>query len=200
MLATFASVSVGERGEAGEDGQPGERGEKGERGQAGEPGLDGTPGSPGEAGPPGRAGRNGHGRSELITIHSRSSQVPTCPENTYHLWNGFSYEGNSPSDAYSSCLPRFGLLRSSKNSYSRWKASGSARSYGNDAVRGASSSLDETAARKMVSRCSVCEVEGSVLTRHSMTTELPECPEGWESLWTGFTYQSQSVSFKLGLF
>jgi hypothetical protein len=57
--------------------------------------------------------------------------------------------------------------------------------------------LDETTAKKMVSRCSICEVEGSVLTRHSMTTELPECPEGWESLWTGFTYQSLSVSFKV---
>lgn len=52
--------------------------------------------------------------------------------------------------------------------------------------------MDEVTARKMVSRCSICEVEGSVLTRHSMTTELPECPEGWESLWTGFTYQSIS--------
>ena len=62
-----------------------------------------------------------------------------------------------------------------------------------DEVHG-DSALDEASAKKLVSRCSVCEVEGSVLTRHSMTTELPECPEGWESMWTGFTYQSLSVS------
>ena len=62
-----------------------------------------------------------------------------------------------------------------------------------NAVHG-DSGLSEAAARRLVSRCSVCEVEGSVLTRHSMTTELPGCPKGWTSMWAGYSYQSVSVS------
>ena len=183
----FFLFLLGVRGEPGEDGQSGERGIKGERGVAGEPGYDGLPGHAGEVGRPGRNGRNGHGHSELITIHSQSSDVPSCPSNSLLLWDGYSYEGGSlSSSSSSSCLPQFGFLRSSDSSYSRWKA---ASTDDKEEVHG-----DEGTAKQMVSRCSVCEVEGSVLTRHSLTTVLPECPDGWESMWTGFSYHNLNVS------
>lgn len=182
-------IYIGEQGEPGQDGQQGERGVKGERGEAGEPGIDGQPGSPGEPGLPGKNGRNGYGHSQLVTVHSHTSHVPACPPNSYLLWDGFGYYGNNHASS-SSCVPQFGFLRSSRNVYSRWKA---AVLDNKSAVHG-DSALEEAAAQKMVSRCSVCEVEGSVLTRHSMTTVLPECPEGWESMWVGFSYHNLDVS------
>ena len=180
--------STGEQGEPGIDGQPGERGLKGERGTAGRPGYDGRPGSPGDPGPPGRDGKNRHRRSELLTIHSHSTKVPTCPPNSHQLWDGYSYEGSHTSS--SSCLPQFGALRSLHSIRSNWKA---IIMEGSNTLREVSH-MDEAEARKLVSRCAVCEVESSVLTHHSLTTKLPECPEGWESLWVGFTFTKLDVS------
>ena len=33
--------------------------------------------------------------------------------------------------------------------------------------------------------CKSCDVH--VVTRHSQTTEIPECPEGFKSLWSGYS-------------
>ena len=141
---------------------------KGERGTAGMPGYDGRPGSPGEPGAPGRDGKHGHGSSELVTIHSHSTKVPTCPPNSRQLWDGYSYEGS-----HTSCLPQFGALRSLRSIRSHWKAI----AMENSDVLPEDSLMDEAEARMLVSRCTVCEVERSVLTHHSLTTKLPECPK-----------------------
>lgn len=37
-------------------------------------------------------------------------------------------------------------------------------------------------------RCSVCETTFNVIAVHSQTTLIPECPGGWESLWTGYSF------------
>lgn len=37
-------------------------------------------------------------------------------------------------------------------------------------------------------RCSVCEMTSNVLAVHSQTTLIPQCPQGWESLWTGYSF------------
>ena len=161
---------------------------KGERGTAGRPGYDGRPGSHGEPGPPGRDGKHGHRSSELVTIHSHSTEVPTCPPNSRRLWDGYSYEGSHTSS--SSCLPQFGALRSLHNIRSNWKAI----AMENSDARHKDSLLDEAEARMLVSRCAVCEVQRSVLTHHSLTTKLPKCPDGWESLWVGFTFTKLDVS------
>lgn len=37
-------------------------------------------------------------------------------------------------------------------------------------------------------RCSVCETTSNVIAIHSQTTEIPDCPQSWESLWTGYSF------------
>lgn len=37
-------------------------------------------------------------------------------------------------------------------------------------------------------RCSVCEITSNVIAVHSQTTLTPQCPQGWESLWTGYSF------------
>lgn len=37
-------------------------------------------------------------------------------------------------------------------------------------------------------RCSVCETTSNVIAIHSQTTLIPNCPRGWESLWTGYSF------------
>ena len=44
-----------------------------------------------------------------------------------------------------------------------------------------------------VSRCSVCSVPGTVVTVHSQTSSLAECPNTWSSLWSGYSFISADM-------
>lgn len=37
-------------------------------------------------------------------------------------------------------------------------------------------------------RCSVCETTSTVISIHSQTIQIPDCPQRWESLWTGYSF------------
>merc|ERR1712054_53810 len=39
-----------------------------------------------------------------------------------------------------------------------------------------------------ISRCSVCEARSNVIAVHSQTTAVPECPNGYKSLWLGYSF------------
>jgi len=39
-----------------------------------------------------------------------------------------------------------------------------------------------------ISTCSVCEAPATVIAVHSQTENLPECPNGYESLWLGYSF------------
>lgn len=39
-----------------------------------------------------------------------------------------------------------------------------------------------------LSRCSVCEAPAMVIAVHSQTIQIPQCPEGWSSLWIGYSF------------
>lgn len=39
-----------------------------------------------------------------------------------------------------------------------------------------------------ISRCTVCEAPAIAIAIHSQTTEIPSCPQGWISLWKGFSF------------
>lgn len=39
-----------------------------------------------------------------------------------------------------------------------------------------------------LSRCSVCEAPAMVIAVHSQTIQIPPCPEGWSSLWIGYSF------------
>jgi len=40
----------------------------------------------------------------------------------------------------------------------------------------------------VVNRCTVCEAPTRVITVHSQSVQLPECPDGWDPLWRGFSF------------
>lgn len=37
-------------------------------------------------------------------------------------------------------------------------------------------------------RCSVCEASANVIAVHSQTTQIPQCPKKWTSLWQGYSF------------
>ena len=39
-----------------------------------------------------------------------------------------------------------------------------------------------------ISTCSVCEAPSTVIAVHSQTEDLPECPNGYKSLWLGYSF------------
>lgn len=177
-------------------GASGIEGERGPQGEHGEPGMDGTPGPRGEEGPTGNQGERGHGHSEIFVLHSTSRTVPECPSPSRVLWAGYSrFSHEQQLYTTDSCMQRFSILKSLNslggNTWSRWLAAEDMQPVedGGGYLR-----LDSAQAKEMVSRCSVCEMEGTLLTMHSGSTRLPQCPPGWESLWAGFTSLSSTVS------
>lgn len=37
-------------------------------------------------------------------------------------------------------------------------------------------------------RCAVCEAPAMVIAVHSQTVAIPSCPQGWLSLWIGYSF------------
>ncbi|KAG0712328.1 Collagen alpha-1(IV) chain [Chionoecetes opilio] len=37
-------------------------------------------------------------------------------------------------------------------------------------------------------RCMVCEAPSLVIAVHSQTLDIPDCPQGWDSLWIGYSF------------
>lgn len=48
--------------------------------------------------------------------------------------------------------------------------------------------VEDTAIRQYISRCVVCEAPSNVIAVHSQSLNVPECPEGWSSLWIGYSF------------
>lgn len=44
-----------------------------------------------------------------------------------------------------------------------------------------------------ISRCIVCDVPSNAIAIHSQSSEVPECPRGWRSLWIGYSFAMVSV-------
>lgn len=42
--------------------------------------------------------------------------------------------------------------------------------------------------RPYISRCSVCEAPAVAIAVHSQEASIPHCPEGWRSLWIGYSF------------
>lgn len=195
----------GLQGESGVDGLPGAPGRNGRDGEEGPRGHTGEPGSPGSPGPSGKDGLRGVSRGDIVVVHSQSRVPPECPGQATKLWDGYSFVQSVAAGAIfgddlgkpGSCMRVFtptpftvchgsGKCSSTDDDnlfMSDWLA--------NEQVE-AGVEIPVHGGRDFVSRCSVCEAPGSVLTLHSQLTELPACPPSWESLWTGFSYWSGS--------
>uniref|UniRef100_A0A8B9VMY1 Collagen IV NC1 domain-containing protein n=1 Tax=Anas zonorhyncha TaxID=75864 RepID=A0A8B9VMY1_9AVES len=179
----------GNRGLAGADGRPGQPG------LIGFPGLQGLPGSPGTiiTGPT--------RRGFIFTRHSQTTKTPSCPPGTSQIYVGFSLlfvQGNERAHGQDlgtagSCLQRFTTMPflfcntndvcsfASRNDYSYWLSTVTAMPVDMAPISG-------RALEPHISRCIVCEGPAMVIAVHSQTTVVPACPEGWISLWKGFSF------------
>lgn len=188
-------------GPAGLPGAPGLPGPKGDRGFDGPPGVAGLPG------PPGPKGMQGQSCTEtgdyltgiLLVKHSQSTSVPQCPPGQITLWDGYSLlyiEGNEKSHHQDlgfagSCIRKFSTMPflfcdindvcnyASRNDKSYWLSTNGPLPM---------MPVSEDSIRQHISRCVVCEAPTNVIAVHSQTMEIPNCPNGWSSLWFGYSF------------
>lgn len=197
----------GEPGDNGLPGFPGLPGYSGPRGLPGDEGFQGLPGFPGTPGTPGRPGNRGppggpaRSRGYFFTRHSQTSRIPECPRGTHPLWSGYSLlyilgdekaHGQDLGSA-GSCLRRFSTMPflfcslnnvcnfASRNDYSYWLSTPEPMPMAMTPIVGRD-------IQKYISRCSVCESSTQVIAIHSQTLEVPECPEGWDGVWSGYSF------------
>lgn len=45
---------------------------------------------------------------------------------------------------------------------------------------------------KYISRCAVCETTTRLIALHSQSMEIPDCPQGWDEAWIGYSYYMQT--------
>lgn len=146
-----------------------------------------------------------YSESFLIVRHSQSVQIPDCPSGTNFLFSGYSFlyiNGNKKTHgqdlgSVGSCLPRFTTIPflfcdtentcrfASRNDFSYWLSTAEPMPANMSAIGG-----DRLVS--YISRCSVCEAVSNVLAVHSQTTLVPDCPQDWESLWTGYSFVMQT--------
>lgn len=125
-----------------------------------------------------------------MALHSQTDSLPECPEAATKLWEGYSLVNGATSGASGdlgssgSCMRRFSKTPfiSSSLHGSKWLA---ARRLGGE---GEALEVPLGRTEEYVSRCSVCDVPGSVLALHSQAVEVPQCPTGWFSLWSGYSF------------
>lgn len=138
-------------------------------------------------------------RGHFITRHSQSRDVPGCPAGTFELWRGYSMlyaQGNERAHHQDlgdsgSCLQRFSTMPflfcnfnnvcnyASRNDKSFWLTTSEPLPM---------SPLMNRAIEPYISRCAVCEAPTRSLAVHSQSLEIPTCPSGWRSLWTGYSF------------
>lgn len=48
-----------------------------------------------------------------------------------------------------------------------------------------------------ISRCAACQSPTPLIAVHSQSIMVPECPKGWNELWTGFSFVMVRIETKL---
>jgi len=195
---------IGDIGMAALPGLPGLRGPIGMRG---DDGLDGLIGLPGQKGPNGLRGDDAppppprRTKGFIFTRHSQSTTVPECPRGSIKMWDGYSllhFTGDSRAHgqdlgAPGSCLQKFNTMPfvfcnfnnfcnyASRNDYSYWLSTPEPMPMNMAPITG----VELT---RFVSRCSVCETPTQIISLHSQSMDIPDCPEGWQEMWVGFSF------------
>lgn len=186
----------------GVDGDPGPSGDKGTSGQDG---PSGPPGPTGPAGPPGPSGILAPEPGFLIARHSQQQNIPVCPRGTTQMWTGYSHlfiMGNDHAHGQDlgssgSCMQRFSTMPhmycntnnvcrvAARNGYSYWLSTP-------QEMPMAMTPIPAAEVRPYISRCVVCELPAMALAVHSQTVNIPDCPNGWSSLWIGYSFIMQT--------
>jgi len=50
------------------------------------------------------------------------------------------------------------------------------------------------AIRPYISRCVVCETPTQVMSVHSQTVQIPQCPQGWAGMWQGYSFIAHTAA------
>lgn len=194
----------GPKGDRGLDGYPGPPGPAGPKGDRGLDGIPGFNGAVGETGPKGEPGAPCLEVSEEITVtllvrHSQSQEVPQCERGHNKLWEGYSLlyiEGNEKAHGQDlgfagSCIRKFSTMPflfcdfnnvcnyASRNDRSYWLSTSAPIPM---------MPVVEQEIQPYISRCVVCEAPANVIAVHSQSLALPDCPQGWSSLWIGYSF------------
>merc|ERR1712004_325290 len=176
-------------------GKCGPRGPQGPRGRPGENGEVGQDGRDGDNGPRGQAQTIGH----VFAKHSQSASGCNCPAGTRKLWHGYSLLHTVGNDLHhvqdlgrsGSCVRHFNHLpttscevggtcrTANKQEKSYWLST-------NEPLP--PTSVSGRNIKKYVSTCSVCEAKSTTFAVHSQTNEVPACPNGYRSLWLGYSF------------
>ena len=190
---------------AGPKGMDGPQGMKGMAGEPGSPGENGRRGMKGEQGEPGEAGiqgQSGEPSFNLVTLHSQTNSTPSCPSGTVQLWTGYSL-GYTDGDGFGhgqdlgrsgSCVRRFNTIpfMMCRGRKENGRCHYSFRSEKTYWLSTAADEIDEQIPmdqnEEYISRCAVCEINSAVLALHSQSNTIPNCPQGWSSLWTGYSF------------
>uniref|UniRef100_A0A8D2KZS7 Collagen IV NC1 domain-containing protein n=2 Tax=Varanus komodoensis TaxID=61221 RepID=A0A8D2KZS7_VARKO len=134
-----------------------------------------------------------------LVKHSQSEQIPPCPVGMVKLWEGYSLlyvEGqekahNQDLGFAGSCLPRFSTMPfiycninevcyyASRNDKSYWLSTTAPIPM---------MPVSSYQIAQYISRCSVCEAPSQAVAIHSQDITIPQCPEGWRSLWIGYSF------------
>lgn len=186
----------------GPEGLKGERGFIGPPGLAGLDGLRGSQGLPGDDAPPPPPPKS---RGFIFTRHSQSVSIPRCPVNTNLLWEGYSYlsavgSGRAVGQdlgAGGSCLQRFSAMPfmfcnlnnvcsyAENNDDSLWLATA-------EPMPMSMTPIPSREMEKYISRCAVCDSSTKLIALHSQSMDIPDCPQGWEEAWVGYSYYMQT--------
>uniref|UniRef100_A0ACB8GE68 Collagen alpha-2(IV) chain n=2 Tax=Sphaerodactylus townsendi TaxID=933632 RepID=A0ACB8GE68_9SAUR len=122
-----------------------------------------------------------------------------CPVGMNKLWSGYSllyFEGqdkahNQDLGLAGSCLARFSTMPflycnpgdvcyyASRNDKSYWLSTTAPLPM---------MPVREDEIQPYISRCSVCEAPAVAIAIHSQDVSIPHCPEGWRSLWIGYSF------------
>ncbi|NXS10526.1 CO4A3 protein, partial [Neodrepanis coruscans] len=141
----------------------------------------------------------------IFTRHSQTTKIPSCPHGTSQIYVGYSLlfvQGNERAHGQDlgtagSCLQRFTTMPflfcspndvcsfASRNDYSYWLSTSVVMPKREVVLLSCFPSYLHCA---FLHRCVVCEGAAMVIAVHSQTTVVPACPEGWISLWKGFSF------------
>lgn len=194
----------GEQGEMGLVGAPGPRGPPGLRGEFGVQGQQGIDGRPGLPGPKGEAGQACSPAPDYLTgillvRHSQTEEVPQCEAGHIKMWDGYSllyvdgndYPHNQDLGSAGSCVRKFSTLpvmTCGPNNVCNYAARNDRSFWLSTTAPIPMMPVADYEMRQYISRCVVCEVPTNVIAVHSQTLSVPDCPNGWDGLWIGYSF------------
>lgn len=164
-------------------------------------GFDGRPGSIGPKGDAGQACSSSPDYYDgiLLVRHSQTTEIPRCEAGHTKLWDGYSllyvdgndYAHNQDLGSPGSCIRRFSTLPAlscGPNNVCNYASRNDKTFWLSTTAPIPMMPVEEQEMQKYISRCVVCEVPANVIAVHSQSTQIPQCPYGWDGLWIGYSF------------